>query len=92
MKVRLKGYFPGCGGQCLLANLDKPFFHKNDVPKQKRIAGSGRVRRNLKYMKGKRSTRLVARSFEWWEEGKAGDRLIRYLYHGKKLCMKEWYT
>jgi len=58
----------GCGGQCLLAAVDRPFCHKNDILKQKRIAGSERVRRNLKYTKGERSTRLVAGSFEGYRK------------------------
>jgi hypothetical protein len=63
-----------CGGrgQCLLADLDGLFFHKNDILKQKKT-GSERGRRHLKYCtNGKRSARLVARNFHAWEEGKAG--------------------
>jgi hypothetical protein len=55
-------------------------FHKNDIRKQKRTAGSERVRRNLRYTKAKKSARLVARSFHRWEDGKAGGRLIKNLY------------
>jgi hypothetical protein len=76
---RDKGCHPGCGGQCLLVNFDRPFFHKNDTLKQKRAAGSKRVGRNLKCTKGIRSARLGIRSFEEWEEEKAGGWLIRNL-------------
>jgi hypothetical protein len=65
--------------------LDSPFFHNNAILKQKNIARSERVRKNLKYTKGKRSARLVARSFKGWEEGKAGGRLIRNLYQRAKF-------
>jgi hypothetical protein len=45
--------------------LDRPFFHKNDILKQKRIAACERVRRNMKQCaKQKRSARVVARSSE----------------------------
>jgi hypothetical protein len=44
--------------------MDRPVFHKNDVLKWKRIAVNERVRRNLKYIRGKMSARLGARSFE----------------------------
>jgi hypothetical protein len=54
----------GGGGRCLLANFDRPFFHKNDTLEQNRIAGSERVRRNSKYTNRKRSAGLVAKSFE----------------------------
>jgi len=47
-------------GQCLLAKLGRTFFNMNDILKQKRIAGSERMRRNLKYAEGKRSKRFKA--------------------------------
>jgi hypothetical protein len=62
-----------------LAAVDRPFCHKNDILKQKRIAGSERVRRNLKYTKGERSARSVARSFERWGEREGR----RYFYSNK---------
>jgi hypothetical protein len=37
---------------------------------QKMTAGSERVRRNLKYIKEKRSARFVARCFEGWGKGR----------------------
>jgi len=43
------------------------------------------VGKNLKYIKGRRSARLVARKFEGWEEGKARGRLIRNLYQKSKF-------
>jgi len=43
-----------------------------------------KVRRNLKYTKGKRSARFVVRSFEEWEEEKAGGILIRNFYQRAK--------
>jgi hypothetical protein len=38
----------GGGGKCLLANLDRHFFCKNGILKQKRTTGSERVNRNVK--------------------------------------------
>jgi hypothetical protein len=43
------------------------------------------VRRSVKYTKGKRPGRLVARSFEGWEKGKAGGRQIGSLYQRAKF-------
>jgi hypothetical protein len=48
MKIETKVSTWGVAWQCLLTNLDRPFFHKNIILKQKRMAGSGRVIRNLK--------------------------------------------
>jgi hypothetical protein len=56
----------------VVANLDRPFFNRKDIRKQKRVAESERVRSNFKYTKGRRSARLVARSCLGWDEGKAG--------------------
>jgi hypothetical protein len=41
-------------GQCLLANLDRLFFHNNDVCKQNRIAEREGGKINLKYNEGKK--------------------------------------
>jgi hypothetical protein len=62
--------------------LDRPFFYKNDILKQKRIGASEPVRRNLKQCtKGQLSARIAARRRRRRsEEGKAGGRLIRNLY------------
>jgi hypothetical protein len=43
------------------------------------------VRRNFKHTKGKRLGRS-ARSFQGWEDGKAGGRLIRNLYQRAKFA------
>jgi hypothetical protein len=40
------------GGAVFLADMDRPFFHTNDILKEKRIAGSERVRRYLIHTKG----------------------------------------
>jgi hypothetical protein len=56
MKIETqRGCSPGCVDSVYF--FDRPFFHKNDILKQKMIVGSESVRRNLKYTKGRRSAR-----------------------------------
>jgi hypothetical protein len=87
----------GGRGQYLLPDLDGLSFHKNDILKQKKkkIAGSERGRRHLKYCtNGKGSARLVARNFDAWEEGKAGKDKVEIVpvlfflteHHAMKAC------
>jgi hypothetical protein len=62
LKIVTKVSSWGVVRECLLASLDRPFFCKNYKQKQKRMAGSERMKRILKYAKGQKPARLVARS------------------------------
>jgi hypothetical protein len=64
MKIETQRLLPRVWGVGLLADLTRPFCHKNNILKQKRIAESERVRRNHRLSEGKRATRLVARTFK----------------------------
>jgi len=55
MERETQRLLPRVWEQCLLANLDRPFLIKKDILKQKRIAGSERVKRKLEFTEVKKS-------------------------------------